>query len=85
MPRPRRPTSPRRARFSPGCAPVSAPPCPLHRSPAYATAADLPHTDTAAEQVLSLPVHPGLTTAQMENVAQAMTALALAPARERAA
>ncbi|MFD9605289.1 DegT/DnrJ/EryC1/StrS family aminotransferase [Streptomyces sp. NPDC056441] len=58
-------------------------PIPLHRSPAYATAIDLPHTDAAADQVLSLPVHPGLTTAQIEDVAQAVTTLA--HASERAA
>ncbi|WP_331753951.1 DegT/DnrJ/EryC1/StrS family aminotransferase [Streptomyces sp. NBC_00826] len=60
-------------------------PVPLHRSPAYAAAADLPHTDTAAEQVLSLPVHPELTTPQIQDIAQAVTTLALSPARERAA
>ncbi|WP_331735884.1 DegT/DnrJ/EryC1/StrS family aminotransferase [Streptomyces sp. NBC_00057] len=58
-------------------------PIPLHRSPAYATAIDLPHTDAAANQVLSLPVHPGLTTTQIDDVAQAVTTLA--QAAERAA
>ncbi|MGW1189235.1 DegT/DnrJ/EryC1/StrS family aminotransferase [Streptomyces sp. NPDC002559] len=58
-------------------------PTPLHRTPAYATAVDLPHTDTAAGQVLSLPVHPHLTTAQIGDIAQAVTALA--HAAERAA
>ncbi|MFD5065381.1 DegT/DnrJ/EryC1/StrS family aminotransferase [Streptomyces sp. NPDC058394] len=51
-------------------------PVPLHRSPAYATATDLPHTDAAAAQVLSLPVHPGLTAAQIEDIARAVTTLA---------
>ncbi|MFI5753229.1 DegT/DnrJ/EryC1/StrS family aminotransferase [Streptomyces sp. NPDC051644] len=58
-------------------------PIPLHRSPAYATVIDLPHTDAAADQVLSLPIHPGLTTTQINDVAQAVTTLA--HAAERAA
>jgi hypothetical protein len=36
-------------------------PTPVHRTPAYARGADLPQTDTAAAQVLSLPVHPALS------------------------
>jgi perosamine synthetase len=51
-------------------------PLGLHRSPAYATAVDLPHTDRAAAQVLSLPVHPALTAAQLQAVADAVTKLA---------
>ncbi|MFF9593821.1 DegT/DnrJ/EryC1/StrS family aminotransferase [Streptomyces sp. NPDC014646] len=58
-------------------------PIPLHRSPAYATAVDLPHTDNAARQVLSLPVHSGLTGEQIDDVTRAVTALA--QATERAA
>ncbi|MFI6731183.1 DegT/DnrJ/EryC1/StrS family aminotransferase [Streptomyces atratus] len=58
-------------------------PIPLHRSPAYATVIDLPHTDAAADQALSLPVHPGLTTTQIDAVAQTVTTLA--HASERAA
>jgi dTDP-4-amino-4,6-dideoxygalactose transaminase len=58
-------------------------PIPLHRSPAYATAIDLPHTDAAADQVLSLPVHPGLTTTHIDDVAEAVTTLT--HAAERAA
>lgn len=56
-------------------------PVPLHRSPAYAAAADLPRTDAAARQVLSLPVHPGLSAAQIEDIARAVTALARAGQR----
>lgn len=51
-------------------------PVPLHRSPAYATDVHLPHTDAAADQVLSLPVHPGLTREQIAHVARAVAALA---------
>ncbi|MGW1658558.1 DegT/DnrJ/EryC1/StrS family aminotransferase [Streptomyces atratus] len=54
-----------------------------HRRGAYRAAIDLPHTDAAADQVLSLPVHPGLTTTQIDDVAQAVTTLA--QAAERAA
>jgi perosamine synthetase len=57
-------------------------PVPLHRSPAYATADQLPCTDTAAQQVLSLPVHPRLTNAQLEQVITAITVIA--SGRERA-
>ncbi|WP_328885089.1 DegT/DnrJ/EryC1/StrS family aminotransferase [Streptomyces sp. NBC_00316] len=38
-------------------------PIPLHRSPAYATAVNLPHSDDVADQVLSLPVRPHSTAA----------------------
>jgi len=58
-------------------------PVPLHRSPAYATADQLPSTDTAARQVLSLPVHPALTDTQLDQVITAITAIA--GGRERAA
>ena len=37
-------------------------PVPTHRLPAYAQATELPETDRAAEEVLSLPIRPGLTT-----------------------
>jgi dTDP-4-amino-4,6-dideoxygalactose transaminase len=49
-------------------------PVPLHRSPAYAAEVDLPHTDEAARRVLSLPVHPGVSTSQIEDIAAAVTA-----------
>jgi perosamine synthetase len=58
-------------------------PVPLHRSPAYTTADHLPCTDTAAGQVLSLPVHPGLTDAQLDHIITAITVIA--GSRERAA
>lgn len=58
-------------------------PVPLHRSPAYAAPDQLPRTDTAARQVLSLPVHPDLTPAQLEHVITAITSLARS--QERAA
>ncbi|MDQ4084931.1 MAG: DegT/DnrJ/EryC1/StrS family aminotransferase [Actinomycetota bacterium] len=33
---------------------------PVHRTPAYAQRVDLPETDRAAAEALSLPVHPGI-------------------------
>jgi len=51
-------------------------PVPLHRSPAYTNPVDLPRTDAAAAQVLSLPVHPRLTFLQLHDVANAVTMLA---------
>ncbi len=47
-------------------------PIPLHRSPAYRTAVHLPHTDNAAAQVLSLPVHPGLAHGDLDRVITAV-------------
>ncbi len=50
-------------------------PIPLHRTPAYLTPVDLPHTDTACTQVLSLPVHPALTDRHLGHIADAIAAL----------
>ncbi len=51
-------------------------PTPIHRQPAYETvsaaAADLPRTERAAEEVLSLPVHPNLTADDRRTVASAV-------------
>jgi perosamine synthetase len=49
-------------------------PTPIHRLPAYALELDLPVTEEAAAQVLSLPVHPALSQAQLEHVVTALTA-----------
>jgi dTDP-4-amino-4,6-dideoxygalactose transaminase len=51
-------------------------PVPIHRQPAYALELDLPVTDRAAAEVLSLPVHPGLTDEQLARVVAAVTATA---------
>jgi dTDP-4-amino-4,6-dideoxygalactose transaminase len=48
-------------------------PVPLHRSAAYRTAATLPHTDTAATQVLSLPVHPALSETDLDRIIATLT------------
>jgi dTDP-4-amino-4,6-dideoxygalactose transaminase len=47
-------------------------PVPLHRQPAYAQRISLPHTEQACAEVLSLPLHPGLTVADIDRVAAAV-------------
>ena len=47
-------------------------PTPIHRLPAYGLALELPETERAAAQVLSLPVHPALTDEQLERVIDAV-------------
>jgi dTDP-4-amino-4,6-dideoxygalactose transaminase len=54
-------------------------PVPIHQQPAYSTHThtSLPHTERAASEILSLPMHPLLTAQQVEQVAAALhTALA---------
>lgn len=53
-------------------------PTPVHRLPSFAVDTDLPATDAAAGEVLSLPVHPGLTEADLDRVISAVNALATA-------
>jgi perosamine synthetase len=43
-------------------------PTPIHRLPAYGLDLDLPHTEAAAREVLSLPVQPALSQAQLARV-----------------
>jgi dTDP-4-amino-4,6-dideoxygalactose transaminase len=50
-------------------------PTPVHRLPAYRTPTDLPDTEAAAGQVLSLPVHPALTDTDLDRIAQAVNTL----------
>ncbi|MBM0256505.1 DegT/DnrJ/EryC1/StrS aminotransferase family protein [Micromonospora sp. 4G55] len=45
-------------------------PLPVHRSHAYARPYELPHTERAATEVLSLPVHPHLTTTELAYLAE---------------
>ena len=47
-------------------------PIPIHRLPAYALELDLPVTERAAAEVLSLPVHPALSQAQLDHVVAAV-------------
>lgn len=43
-------------------------PVPLHHQPAYANEQSLPVTEQACAEVLCLPVHPGLTLADIDRV-----------------
>ena len=47
-------------------------PTPIHRLPAYALDLDLPVTERAAAEVLSLPVHPALSPEQVGHVVAAV-------------
>lgn len=54
-------------------------PIPNHRLPSlapYAPGLDLPQTERAARQVLSLPVHPSLTNADLERIVTAVNVVA---------
>ncbi|MEO7720535.1 MAG: DegT/DnrJ/EryC1/StrS family aminotransferase [Pseudolysinimonas sp.] len=56
-------------------------PIPNHRLPSlarYAPGLDLPETERAAREVLSLPVHPSLSQADLERIVGAVNALAKA-------
>lgn len=58
-------------------------PIPNHRLPSlspYAPGLELPHTEKAAREVVSLPVHPSLTEADLERVVEAVNACAKAGA-----
>jgi dTDP-4-amino-4,6-dideoxygalactose transaminase len=55
-------------------------PIPNHRLPSFDQALDLPETERAAREALSLPVHPALSQEDLEHVAEAVSALAKAGA-----
>ncbi|MDF1479170.1 DegT/DnrJ/EryC1/StrS family aminotransferase [Leifsonia sp. H3M29-4] len=58
-------------------------PIPNHRLPSlapYAPGLDLPETERAAREVVSLPVHPSLSTADLERIVAAVNAVAKAGA-----
>jgi dTDP-4-amino-4,6-dideoxygalactose transaminase len=62
-------------------------PIPNHRLPSLASFApglDLPETERAAREVVSLPVHPALSRDDLERVARAVTACARDRAEGRA-
>ena len=50
-------------------------PHPIHRMPAFATArtVELPHVEQLSREVLSLPIHPGLDSADIRRVCSALT------------
>ena len=47
-------------------------PIPIHRLPSFGSSLDLTETDRAALDVLSLPVHPGLTEDEVHRVIEAV-------------
>jgi dTDP-4-amino-4,6-dideoxygalactose transaminase len=53
-------------------------PIPNHRLPSFSRHEDLPETERAARQVLSLPVHPSLSNQDLERIASAVNSLAMA-------
>jgi dTDP-4-amino-4,6-dideoxygalactose transaminase len=53
-------------------------PTPNHRLPSFARTLDLPETERAAAEALSLPVHPALSQDDLERVAAAVNAVARA-------
>lgn len=58
-------------------------PIPNHRLPSlakYAPGLDLPETERAAQQVVSLPVHPSLTSVDLDRIVSAVNTLAKAGA-----
>jgi perosamine synthetase len=55
-------------------------PIPNHRLPSFGLEIDLPETERAAREVLSLPVHPSLSEGDLERVVAAVNALAKAGA-----
>jgi dTDP-4-amino-4,6-dideoxygalactose transaminase len=53
-------------------------PIPNHRLPSFARRQELPVTELAAQQVLSLPVHPSLSDEDLERIVLAVNTLAKA-------
>jgi perosamine synthetase len=53
-------------------------PIPNHRLPSFGRTEDLPETERAAREVLSLPVHPSLSTADLEHIAATVNEVAKA-------
>jgi perosamine synthetase len=53
-------------------------PTPIHRLPSFKLNLDLPVTEVAASQVLSLPVFPSLTKGELETIVEAVNAVAKA-------
>ena len=55
-------------------------PVPNHRLPSFNRTEDLPNTETAAREVLSLPVHPSLSQDDLERIVAAVNAVSKAGA-----
>ena len=50
-------------------------PIPNHRLPSFNLTLDLPQTESAAKEVLSLPVHPSLSSVDLEKIVTAINSL----------
>jgi perosamine synthetase len=50
-------------------------PVPTHRLPSFAGQTELPETERAARECLSLPVHPALSTADLERIVDGVNSL----------
>lgn len=57
-------------------------PIPVNRLDSFMVEADLPHTERAAQEVLSLPVHPALEEPDLQRIVAAVSAVARAGASE---
>ena len=53
-------------------------PIPTHRLPSFGLDVDLPETERAAREVLSLPVHPALSQADLERIVEVVNKTARA-------
>jgi dTDP-4-amino-4,6-dideoxygalactose transaminase len=53
-------------------------PTPTHRLPSYRLPLDLPETELAAKECLSLPVHPSLSDQDLERIVEAVNTVAKA-------
>jgi perosamine synthetase len=53
-------------------------PIPIHRLPPFDARVDLPETDRAAAEVLSLPVYPGLSQDELDTIVDAVNDVASA-------
>jgi perosamine synthetase len=51
-------------------------PTPIHRLPSFNLSLDLPETELAAHQVISLPIHPALSSEDLKQIADAVSSTA---------
>lgn len=51
-------------------------PIPVHRLPSFGLTFDLPNTTSAANEVLSIPVHPALSQADLETIVSVINSIA---------
>jgi dTDP-4-amino-4,6-dideoxygalactose transaminase len=47
-------------------------PVPVHKLPSFDLTQDLPETELATREALSLPVHPSLSRAELKKIANAV-------------